>query len=313
MEKKIDIIIVIVNYNNYLDTIGCIDSILKSVTRLHYAIIVVDNNSTNDSVERIHEYCNDKNITLIQSSENNGYCAGNNIGIKYTLENFDTKYIWILNPDTLVDKFCMQNLFDYAELKNDLGILGCKLIYYPEVEFLQAFGGGNFGIQRSGLLAPSKHIYHLCPSNIALPSEVSLDLIIGASMFIPRRIFETCGLMEESFFLYSDENEFCLRVLQHGYKHYAISNAVVFHKEGWRQKDQKLMTIYYTKRNSLYMTKKLFPRYLKRNLFFSFFSKTLFMYVIKRQWIALRLYLKGVVDFKKGITGKVDLSKYIEV
>lgn len=311
MKNKKDINIIIVNYNNYFDTIECIESLLKSVTKLRYTIIVVDNKSTNDSVERILEYCDDENVTLVQSSENNGYCAGNNIGIKYSLENFDTKYIWILNPDTIVDDSCMQKLFDYAELKNDLGILGCKLVYYPDVEVLQALGGGKFGLQRSGLLAPSKHLYHLCPSDILLPSEVNLDLIIGASMFIPRTIFEICGLMEESFFLYSDENEFCLRVLQHGYKHYAISNAVVYHKEGWRQKDQKLMTIYYVKRNSLYMTKKLFPSYLRRNLFFSFFSKTLFMYVIKRQWIALRLYLKGIVDFKKGITGKVDLSKYI--
>ena len=311
MKKKIDISIIIVNYKKFTDTIDCINSLNKQITKLNFNIIIVENNSQNNSEEKLKVYCDENKIFMLKATENRGYCAGNNIGIKFALDNFEVKYIWILNPDTIVDENTMQRLFDYAETKDDLGILGCKLIYYPDTEYVQALGGGNFGIQKNGLLGPGKHIYHLRASNEILPKDVTLDLIIGASMFIPKKIFEVCGLMDESFFLYSDENEFCLRVSQFGFKHYAISDAIVFHKEGWRQADQKLMTVYYAKRNSLLMTKKLFPKYLFRNVFFSYLSKSVLLFLLKRNWKALKLYFKAIYDFKKGIIGRVDLSKYL--
>lgn len=303
--------IIIVNYKKYEDALACVESIKKSETMLSYSIIIVDNCSPNDSFAQLQKIADGKTAFVLESKENKGYCAGNNVGIKFALEKFSPEYIWILNPDTLVDKNAMQNLYDYAKTKSDLGILGCRLVYYPDTQYLQALGGGNFKVQRNGLLAPGEHIYHLFPSYTKLPAEVRLDLIIGASMFIPRKVFEKCGLMDERFYLYSDENEFCLRTAKFGFSHYAISSATVYHKEGWRQGGQKLLAVYYTKRNSLIMTKELFPKYLRRNLFFSYVSKVPLSYIFHRNWKALSLYFKGIKDFKKGVTGKIDLSKWL--
>lgn len=303
--------IIIVNYKKYEDVFACVESIRKSETELSYNIIIVDNCSPNDSFSRLQQIADDETVLLLKSEENKGYCAGNNVGIKFAMENFSPEYIWILNPDTLVDKNAMQNLYAYAETKSDLGILGCRLVYYPDTQYLQALGGGDFKIQKNGLLAPGGHIYHLCSSDTMLPSEIKLDLIIGASMFIPRRVFQKCGLMDERFYLYSDENEFCLRTAKFGFNHYAISSATVYHKEGWRQNAQKLLAVYYTKRNSLIMTKELFPEYLFRNLFFSYFSKSPLSYIYHRNWKALILYFKGIKDFRKGVTGKIDLTKWL--
>ncbi len=309
---RVNVSVVIVNFNKYEDTFACVESIKKSNVSVFYNIILVDNCSSNNSFEELQKIADNKNVFLLQSAENNGYCAGNNVGIKFALKEFAPEYIWILNPDTLVDKDAMQNLYNFARTKNALGILGARLVYYPDTQYLQAFGGGDFKIQKNGLLAPSPHIYHLQPSTTKLPDEVQLDLIIGASMFIPQKIFTTCGLMNERFHLYSDENEFCLRVTKFGFKHYATSNATVYHKEGWRQSGQKLMALYYTTRNSLIMTKELFPQYLFRNLFFSYFSKAPLSFIRHKNWKALALYFKGIRDFKKGIDGRVDLSKWLE-
>lgn len=308
---SVKVSVIIVNFNKYEDTIACVESIKNSDTIVSYNIILVDNCSSNNSFEQLQKITDNKIIYLLKSAKNNGYCAGNNIGIKFALENFNSEYIWILNPDTLVDKDAMQNLYNFAQTKNDLGILGCRLVYYPDTQFLQGLGGGNFKIQKSGLLAPGIHLYHLYPSDTELPAVVNPDLVIGASMFVPKKVFETCGLMNERFYLYSDENEFCLRVAKFGFKHYAISNATVYHKEGWRQNVQKLIAVYYTKRNSLIMTKELFPEHLFRNLFFSYCSQSILSYIWHRNWKALALYFKGINDFKKGIDGKVDLSKWL--
>lgn len=284
--------IIIVNYKKYEDVFACVESIRKSETELSYNIIIVDNCSPNDSFSRLQQIADGETVLLLKSEENKGYCAGNNIGIKFAMENFSPEYIWILNPDTLVDKNAMQNLYAYTQ-------------------YLQGLGGGDFKVQRDGLLAPGTHIFHLCSSDTKLPAEVKLDLIIGASMFIPRRVFQKCGLMDERFYLYSDETEFCLRTAKFGFNHYAISSATVYHKEGWRQNVQKLLAIYYTKRNSLIMTKELFPEYLFRNLFFSYFSKSPLSYIYHRNWKALILYFKGIKDFRKGMTGKIDLTKWL--
>lgn len=297
--------IIIVNYQKYEDTFACVDSILKFKTTEDYRIVVVDNASPNDSWERLQTLNNNSKVMTIQAKENKGYCAGNNIGIKYSLENIKPDYIWILNPDTLVEKECLQKLHDFAVSKSDLGILGCKLVYYPDTQYLQALGGGNFIVSKYGELRPEKHLYNMQPSTSALPDVVTMDLIIGASMYIPTSVFHKIGLMDERFFLYSDENEFCLRALNNGLKNYAISSAIVYHKEGYRQKEQSLLASYYCSRNALYLIRDLFPNYLKRNVQI-YILKTLLLFC-KLKFKKVKYRIKAFKDFKANVYGKIDI------
>ena len=112
--------IIILNYKKWLDTIECLKSI-KNIDYKNYDLYIVDNNSMNQSLSKINEWlldnwntdskkidknviehrCNDNKICLIQSSINNGYSAGNNIGIRYSLKG-NCKFILVLNPDTVV-------------------------------------------------------------------------------------------------------------------------------------------------------------------------------------------------------------------
>lgn len=298
--------IIIVNYNKYEDTFACVESILQTKTKEQYRIIIVDNASPNDSWEKLQKFKENNRISLLLANDNRGYCAGNNIGITFAMNNFQPDYIWILNPDTLIASDTLENLHNFAENKHDLGILGCKLIYYPDTQYLQALGGGDFRIHKYGELRPGQHLYHLQSSDMELPDVVELDLIIGASMYIPVKVFKQCGLMNERFHLYADENEFCLRVAKFGFKHYAISNAAVYHKEGWRQLKQNISGTYYNTRNTLYLIQELFPNNLKRNLFLSRL-KVVYSIIRGKFKMAKAQYI-GIRDFLHGIDGRVDYT-----
>lgn len=95
--------IVILNYNNYTDTIKCIESI-RHQTFKNYKIIIVDNASINESIEKLNIYLKDKKeIILLKNKENLGFAKGNNTGIKYALEKLSSKFIFILNNDTVLN------------------------------------------------------------------------------------------------------------------------------------------------------------------------------------------------------------------
>lgn len=91
---------IILNYNNYTDTINCIHSLQSTIRRDMYDIIVVDNNSSNDSVSQLRKCLND--VEIIPNKVNRGYANGNNIGIKIA-ESRGYIYICILNNDTVID------------------------------------------------------------------------------------------------------------------------------------------------------------------------------------------------------------------
>ncbi len=100
MEKKIGI--VLLNYKNYNDTIECIKSI-ENQNYSNYCIIVVDNNSQNESVNKIKTSCKDmNNIYIIENKENLGFAKGNNIGIKFAKENLKSDFVFVLNTDTVL-------------------------------------------------------------------------------------------------------------------------------------------------------------------------------------------------------------------
>lgn len=297
--------IILVNYQKYEDTFTCVDSILESQTTEEYRIVIVDNASTNDSWEQLQKFKDNPKITLIQAAENNGYCAGNNIGIKYSIDNISPDYIWILNPDTLVTPTTMQVLSDYAKTKEDLGVLGCKLVYYPDTYHLQALGGGNFGLSPLGELRSKRPLYRMESSEKPLPKEVEVDIIIGASMFIPIGVFEKVGFLNEMFFLYADETEFCLRVLKAGFKNYAISEATVFHTDGYRQKTRSAYSEYYGNRNSLYLVRDLYPQNLRWNIVI-YHLNTCYL-LLKFKFKSVHYRTKAFKDFKNNVYGKVDL------
>ena len=131
MEK---IVIILLNYNNYKDTIECINSIKQNTSENNfiYEIVVVDNKSTNESLLELKKI---EGITLIQASKNAGFSSGNNIGIKYAIEN-KSEYILLLNNDTIITENSIDKM--YLELKkhNDIGIMSSRIMYWENKDLI---------------------------------------------------------------------------------------------------------------------------------------------------------------------------------
>lgn len=159
-------------------------------------------------------------IIFIQSNENGGFAAGNNIGIKYALEKDDFEYIWLLNNDTIMLNNSLSSLVSHAE-NNDLGITGSKLFHYFNPLVVQAYGG---------------HINKFFGTSTHIVKEEditsNLDYVIGASFLINKKVIEKVGLLPEDYFLFYEETDYCFNAKSKGFKIGVDINSVVYHKEG---------------------------------------------------------------------------------
>lgn len=207
------VFVLILNWNGWQDTVQCIES-LKSLTYPNYEIVVLDNASTNDSVARIREAHPD--VILIETGANLGFAGGNNVGIRYALDE-GADYIWLLNNDTKVFENTLEAFVAAGEENQDIGILGSPIYEMNEPEVLQTWGGGRINMW-------------LGRATRCKQGETP-DYITGASMFVRRTVFNTIGLLDDKFFMYWEDADFSLRAAKHGWKLYVEPRARVLHKE----------------------------------------------------------------------------------
>lgn len=249
------IYIIVLNYNNPNDTIECLTSIFQ-LDYKDYKILLVDNSSTDNSDELLTKYIEkvaNSKIEYIKSNMNGGYAAGNNIGIKYALQQGDLDYVWILNNDTLVESNSLRKMLEIMTNDEKIGICGSKLVYSWDRSRLQGYGGCY-----NKWLAASKHI-------IDHKKIEKIDYPIGASLLVSRQFLEKVGLMCEDYFLYFEEMDWVIRGRRQGFKIACASEAVVYHKEGasisgsdGKKKVSKLGD-FYSIRNRIVFTKKFYP------------------------------------------------------
>lgn len=304
MKVKYNAIIILVNYNSAADTLACISSIEKSETAFSFRIVVVDNCSTDGSISSL----SDSNGTydFVQAEANNGYCAGNNVGIHYAEKHYQFDYIWILNPDTEVLPDTLENMLSFAYKNQDVGLLGSLLLYNFDRDTIQAYGGNDIGFSKKLNFQILPHFFgrkKLSEVKDSLPDVIRCKTLVGASLLIKKAVFEQAGYLEESYFLYSDESEFCIRVARKtAFKICATKNAIVYHKEGSRKSDRKYITYYYLLRNWLFNTK-VYYTYLTPYVYMYNLAFCLKMKIQKQRELA---YYVGwaLKDFRKNVRGK---------
>lgn len=255
MQPKVDIIIL--NWNGWQDTIACLESIFRNDYK-NYNIIVVDNFSTNDSVDRIRNWAlkEKHKINLLKVDSNRGFAGGNNVGIKFALSQDHPSYIWLLNNDTIIMKDSLAKVVAKAITDKTIGICGSKLLYYQNPSQIQALGGTYnkyFGTSR--FIIKPEQLYHM-------------DYVVGAAMLVSKEFLETIGLLNEEYFLYYEELDWAVRA-KGKFKLACATDSVVYHKEGAstggnnRSKNKKsYMADYYSIRSRLLFSKKYFPQYM---------------------------------------------------
>lgn len=251
------IYISVLNYKNVRDTIPCLDSLLK-LQNVNYRILLVDNASPDNSYELLTKYQQEHadKIKLFEAKENRGYAAGNNIALRYALQQKDMDYCWILNNDTLVEPNALEMLVKYMDVHTDVGLCGSKLVYEWDHSKIQGYGA----------------TYHPWLGSTTACTDLKyisrIDCVLGASVFIRRSFLEDVGLMEEKYFLYYEEVDWALRA-RGKYKISCQPKSIVYHKEGGtigasdaHVNEKPLYADFYSLRNRIWITKKFFPWFL---------------------------------------------------
>ncbi len=206
-------------------------------------IVVVDNGSADRSVETIRNLKSKvKNLTLIENKKNLGFAGGNNVGIRYALEN-GADYVVVLNNDTIVpDNFL--NL-----LENDAGIVGPVIRFKNDAKWVYDYGGYiNWSIGRPKHFELPRYTTH--------PTLCTFDYLSGCCLFIKRKVFEKIGFFDEKYFLYFEDVDFCLRAKRAGFKIALDPKVIIFHKLGGAAGRWSKTSIFHNLRSNIIFTTK---------------------------------------------------------
>lgn len=269
--------IIIVSYNTREILKNCLSSVLKETTNLNFEIIVIDNASSDGTIEMLLSEFTE--VTIIENKTNKGFAAANNQGIEIA----KGKYILLLNSDTVILNNAINKVYDFMEERKDVAIAGCKQLF-PNLQLQPSCRSfptlWNIFTEATFLYTIFKKTklfgqYYL--SYFKYDTIKKIDVVMGSFMFIRRKVFEDIGGFDEAFFFYTEETDFCYRAAQKGYDGYFFPEATIIHLGGGSPK------------NLLWTFENLHKSQLQFiNKHYSGIEKLL-MVILKRIGIALRI------------------------
>jgi len=270
--------IIIVNYNvsKYLQS--CIDSIYDSEINSPFELIVVDNNSTELLDIQLLRNNKSDNFKFIQLDDNLGFAKA----VNHAIVKSSGSEILLLNPDTLVDKNTVQLLVDYIRSKDDVGVVGCKVIspsgkyqmsskrHFPTIGIILT---KLFKLDR--LLPKNRYFGKYNYTYLNHDTLAYVDSVSGACMMFKKNIFEDVGPFDENFFLYFEDTDFCYRILKKQYKVVYNPNCKIVHykRESFKNSNFSVNLEFY---KSLYVFYNKYIDDYKNN----YFIKVMFKYIL---------------------------------
>jgi CDP-glycerol glycerophosphotransferase len=268
-------IAILVNYNNSRDTIEAVNSLQKQTVPLQ-KILITDNNSSDNSVRILQKEFPDDNVVILHSKENRGFASGNNLAIKYALENIDFDYILIINNDTISDENLNKNFIEYYENHDSesIGILTGKILNYYKPEYFLSAGGKYSSTKCSG--------YHIGDGekDVGQYDETrECSFATACLWFFHKSLITRIGYLPEEYFLYLEDVDYCLQVIKAGMKIIYLPTVKILHKEGSSTKiTKKTPNFYYTNRNRIICAKKHLPKSERLRFYVFFFLSRIFRF-----------------------------------
>lgn len=234
-------LIVIVNYRTPALVIDCLRS-LESEIRLNDAasVVVVDNDSSDQSVAHITTAVNEFGwshwVRVVESPINGGFAYGNNLAIREARASQDPpRYVWLLNPDTLVREGALRILVEFMDSHLDVGIVGSAIEEDDEPPWPYAFRFPNLlsELERGLNLGIATRLLGRWAVIQRMPeSPGRVDWVSGASMLMRSRMFEDVGPMDQHYFLYFEETDYCLQARRKGWQTWYVPASRVIHIAG---------------------------------------------------------------------------------
>lgn len=250
--------VVVVNWNRGKDTVECLKSLSRvSTFGFELMTLVVDNGSTDNSLELLSKITN-FTFRIIHLSENTGFVGGNNVGIKAALED-GADWVLLLNNDTLVDRGLVKELVKSAQKSKDGGVFVPKIYFAPGFEFHKdRYPKSLQGrvIWYAGGIIDWNNVYG---SNFGVDDvdrgqfdqEKETDFATGCALFTSRKVLEKIGHLNEKYFAYLEDVEFCLRARGAGFKVIYVPTAYLWHKVAQSSAIGSGLNDYFLTRNRL--------------------------------------------------------------
>ena len=230
--------VVIVNYNVRTYLTACLDSVKIALDGIESEVFVVDNNSTDDSVDTIR---NDYSwVHLINNIENLGFSKANNIAIRQS----KGEYVLLLNPDTKVDKDTLKGVVSFMDEHPDAGGAGLKMF----------LGDGTIApesrravptplVSAMKMLGFTKRYYM---SHLPWDQPAKIEVVSGAFFMLRREALNQVGLLDEDFFMYGEDIDLSYRLLKGGWENWYLPYSIIHYKGKSTQKsDYRYVHIFY--------------------------------------------------------------------
>jgi len=325
--RESSVAVVLVAYNNNDDALACLTA-LADLRHLPGRICLVDNSDQAEAslLSAWQQLWETKGLPLPVSADavggtsdflylplpqNRGFAAGVNTAVSLLCRGDDLTYFWLLNPDTLPAPQALEALLDVVESDPTIGVVGSTLILPTEPPMLQAAGGSGF----NPFWGTSSHLLDGYSLESAMRHDEQainrqLKDIVGASMLVRAEVFQQVGPLNESYFLYVEETEWCIRIRRAGYRLAWAPQSHVIHKEGGSSGANRLKfpayVDYLVLRNRLLLLRHHYPAALP-------------LAVLRYAMIILKRFLRGktkriplvwqaLLDGLGGKAGKPDLE-----
>lgn len=285
------VITVILNTNRRDDTLACLASLAKS-SYAHHRIIVLDNASTDGSVAAIHAAFPE--VQVVSLSANLGYAGNNNVGIVEAMAQ-EAAWVFVLNEDTILAPDCLAEMVRIGESDPRIGIVGPMVYHYDEPQVIQSAGGALSANWESCHIAQNE------PDTGQFSQPRDVDWISGCAIMVRTAVIEQVGALDERFFYYWEETEWCLRASRAGWRICHVPASKLWHKGVQRHYHPGPNVTYYSTRNRFLMMSKhraplkIWLAVWAQNL------RTLASWTLKPRWRAMREHRdamwQGTIDF----------------
>lgn len=304
--KKIGI--VICNYNKREYVVNCIQSVLESKTD-DFDIYVVDNASTDDSVEAVKAAYGDR-VTLLVNKENIGGSGGFNTGIRKVLEE-GYEYLYCLDNDVLVDENAVGALADYLDAHEDTGVAGSIVYHMDYPQYVQQYG---LDIDFQHFTAITHYADFLDDGSI--PDVHECDTVATCSVMIRTSCIKTTdiGIMPEDNFIYWDDMEWIYRFTLAGFRVVTIKDSVVLHKMGSNARPANTFINYYMWRNRMNFFMRYTPEEMIDTMSYRILSAvfdSLYESMYREEHNIMRTISYSFFDAVRGVRGKAAEHKIL--
>ncbi|HVM98297.1 MAG TPA: glycosyltransferase family 2 protein [Candidatus Acidoferrales bacterium] len=296
------VVVVVINWNRCDDTLAC----LASLRRVEYPaceIVVVDNGSRDDSVARLRAAY--PQVQLIAEAENSGFVGGSNRGIR-TARSSGAEYILLLNNDAIIAPDCLTLLAD-AAAPGDVAAVG-PTIYFHDRHDVICSAGERIDWKR-GRTITLRFLEHERDGGPDVTAPHEVDFVSGCCLLVKASAIDKVGELDERFFAYFEETEWCVRMQRAGLRILHVPRARLWHKINLQQQAQSPLVRYYMTRNKLLFLKATGAPWTAwfHTLVFDY-ARTLVSWSVRPKWRAQRLQrdvmLRAIADYCKGRLGR---------